>query len=63
MIEIVLTGLLFRLLNLLTSFNSGLSFVVSILLFVALVRDSVEIEGVLPVDHTSTIKSVRAYKN
>jgi len=28
----------------------------------ALEQHSVEIEGVLPVDHTLTIKSVRAYK-
>ena len=31
--------------------------------FFALERDSVGIEGALPVDHTLTIKSVRAYKN
>jgi len=30
-------------------------------LFVALERDSVETEETLPVDHTPTIKSVRAY--
>ena len=45
------------------SSTSDLSPLESVLpLLIALERGSLEIEGALPVDHTSTIKSVRAYK-
>ena len=51
-------------LTLVLSSNSDLSSLESFLhLLVALERGSVETEGALPVDHTSTIKSVRAYLN
>jgi len=51
-----------RRLTLVRSSTSDLSHLESVIrLLVALERGSVEIEGVSPVDHTPTIKSVRAY--
>jgi len=46
-----------------TSSNSGLSPLESVLRLVVLEHGSIEIEGTLIVDHTPTIKSVRSYLN
>jgi len=60
-LAIVLVGSLPRRLTLATSSSPGLPLLEFVLRLVALEPGSAEIEGVLPVDCTPTIKSIRAY--